>query len=231
MPDVPAQAQNSAGGCNGSWGIAAALREGAAAVPGAGAAARREVIGDDEADCGGVLGALPHGRDPAHVKAFVDFQNDVTAKDIGLAVREGFRSIEHVKRYTTSGMATDQGKTSNMNALAIAAAAQGKAVPDVGLTTSASPIRPSPSVPSRAFPAESFSILFGKRPSTAGPRNMGRVSKMSASGSVPIISRSRARTCTPPWRANAGSPAKWAACSMVRPWARSKWSGLMPPSS
>ena len=55
------------------------------------------------------------------VKAFVDFQNDVTAKDIGLAVREGFRSIEHVKRYTTNGMATDQGKTSNMNGLAIAA--------------------------------------------------------------------------------------------------------------
>ena len=52
-------------------------------------------------------------------KAFVDFQNDVTAKDLHIATREGFRSIEHVKRYTTAGMATDQGKTSNMNALAI----------------------------------------------------------------------------------------------------------------
>ena len=55
---------------------------------------------------------MPHG------KAFVDFQNDVTTKDLQIATREGFRSIEHVKRYTTAGMATDQGKTSNLNALA-----------------------------------------------------------------------------------------------------------------
>ena len=55
-------------------------------------------------------------------KAFVDFQNDVTVRDLALATREGMRSIEHVKRYTTTGMATDQGKTSNMNALAIASA-------------------------------------------------------------------------------------------------------------
>ena len=60
------------------------------------------------------------------VKAFVDFQNDVTAKDIRLAVREGMRSIEHVKRFTTNGMATDQGKTSNMHGLAIAAETLGK---------------------------------------------------------------------------------------------------------
>ena len=51
-------------------------------------------------------------------KAFVDFQNDVTDKDIALAEREGFRSVEHLKRYTTLGMATDQGKTSNVNGLA-----------------------------------------------------------------------------------------------------------------
>ena len=52
-------------------------------------------------------------------KMFVDLQNDVTAKDIKLALKEGFQSIEHVKRYTTTGMATDQGKTSNVNALGI----------------------------------------------------------------------------------------------------------------
>ena len=75
-------------------------------------------------------------------RAFVDFQNDVTAKDIRLAVREGFRSVEHVKRYTTSGMATDQGKTSNMNALAIAAAALAKPLPAVGLTTFRMPYTP-----------------------------------------------------------------------------------------
>ncbi len=100
------------------------------------------MAGDHAEDGGGALGALPHGRDPSRVKAFVDFQNDVTAKDIKLAVREGFRSIEHVKRYTTAGMATDQGKTSNMNALAIAAGALGRTLPEVGLTTFRQPYTP-----------------------------------------------------------------------------------------
>ncbi len=67
----------------------------------------------------------------------------MTAKDIRLAVREGFRSIEHVKRYTTNGMATDQGKMSNMNGLAIAADAVGKPVPKVGLTTFRPPYTPT----------------------------------------------------------------------------------------
>ena len=75
-------------------------------------------------------------------KAFVDFQNDVCSKDVNLAVQEGMRSIEHIKRYTTTGMATDQGKLSNMNALAIAAAALAKPIPDVGLTTFRPPYTP-----------------------------------------------------------------------------------------
>lgn len=76
-------------------------------------------------------------------KAFVDFQNDVTAKDIRLAVREGFQSVEHIKRYTTNGMATDQGRTSNINALAIAAQALGKTIPEAGLTTFRAPFSPT----------------------------------------------------------------------------------------
>jgi len=92
---------------------------------------------------GGFTGATPHDRDPARVRAFVDFQHDVTAKDIKLATREGFRSIEHVKRYTTSGMATDQGKTSNLNALSIAAGAIEAPVPKVGLTTFRPPYTPT----------------------------------------------------------------------------------------
>ena len=78
---------------------------------------------------------LPTDRNSSFAKAFVDFQNDVLAKDIRLAVREGFRSIEHIKRYTTTGMATDQGKTSNINGLAIAADALQRPAPAVGLTT------------------------------------------------------------------------------------------------
>lgn len=67
-------------------------------------------------------------------KRFVDFQHDVTADDIALAVREGFASVEHVKRYTTLGMAADQGKTSNVNAIALLARERGLASAEVGTT-------------------------------------------------------------------------------------------------
>lgn len=91
---------------------------------------------------GTVVAALPTPKDPARIKAFVDFQNDVTAKDIRLAVREGFKSIEHIKRYTTNGMATDQGKTSNLNGLQIASEALSRPVVDIGLTTFRPPYTP-----------------------------------------------------------------------------------------
>ena len=68
-------------------------------------------------------------------KAFVDYQNDVTAKDLPLAAREGYRDIELAKRYTTTGMATDQGKLGNVNAIAILAEATGKSIAEVGTTT------------------------------------------------------------------------------------------------
>ncbi len=90
----------------------------------------------------GWLGSLPQPARGAKGKAFVDWQNDVTAADLGLAVREGFRSIEHIKRYTTTGMATDQGKTSNLNALAIAAKGLQRPIPQVGLTTFRMPYLP-----------------------------------------------------------------------------------------
>lgn len=68
-------------------------------------------------------------------KAFVDYQNDVHLKDLGLAVREGYGHVELAKRYTTSGMATDQGKLSNINAIGILAEARGMSPADVGTTT------------------------------------------------------------------------------------------------
>ena len=76
-------------------------------------------------------------------KAFVDFQNDVTATDITMAAQEGYQSVEHVKRYTTTGMGTDQGKTSNINALAILADALGNDIPEVGTTTFRMPYTPA----------------------------------------------------------------------------------------
>ena len=68
-------------------------------------------------------------------KHFHEFQNDATVADILLAGREGYLSVEHLKRYTTTGMATDQGKLSNINALAIMAEFKGVSVPEVGTTT------------------------------------------------------------------------------------------------
>jgi sarcosine oxidase, subunit alpha len=79
---------------------------------------------------------VPDGKREGHgKKAFVDFQNDVAASDIHLAVRENYRSIEHIKRYTALGFGTDQGKLSNVNGFAIAADALGKSIPEVGTTT------------------------------------------------------------------------------------------------
>ncbi|TPN30963.1 sarcosine oxidase subunit alpha family protein [Mesorhizobium sp. B2-3-3] len=68
-------------------------------------------------------------------KAFVDFQMDVTTKDIELAHREGYESVEHLKRYTTLGMGTDQGKTSNFAALSAMAALRQETIPQTGTTT------------------------------------------------------------------------------------------------
>ena len=82
---------------------------------------------------------LPKGKS---YKRFLDFQNDVAVTDIELALREGFRSIEHVKRYTTLGMATDQGKTSNLNGLQLVSDIENKVVPQVGHTTFRPPYTP-----------------------------------------------------------------------------------------
>ena len=108
-------------------------------------------------------------------KAFVDFQNDVTVKDVELAEREGFRSVEHLKRYTTLGMATDQGKTANVNGLAIMAELTGRSIPETGTT------RLPPALCAgrdrRASPAIIAARISGRpacRPPTNGPPSAGR---------------------------------------------------------
>ena len=78
---------------------------------------------------------VPHEKKGARApKQFVDMQNDVTASAIELATREGFESIEHVKRYTALGFGTDQGKLGNINGMAIAARCLGRSIPEVGTT-------------------------------------------------------------------------------------------------
>ena len=86
---------------------------------------------------------MPQRAGPAlRAKAFLDFQNDVKVSDVELAAREGYASVEHAKRYTTLGMATDQGKLSNINGLAVLAGALGRPIPEVGTTTFRPPYTP-----------------------------------------------------------------------------------------
>ena len=79
---------------------------------------------------------------PGKGRAWLDFANDVTVKDIRLSAQENFRSVEHMKRYTTQGMAPDQGKNSNVAALAVLADATGRGIPETGTTTFRPPFSP-----------------------------------------------------------------------------------------
>ncbi|PBB93691.1 sarcosine oxidase subunit alpha [Mesorhizobium sp. WSM3864] len=135
VPDGAPPGMAAAGAANGAFGLGACLREGFEA----GAAAARDTgrsgnagsapLADDEA-----FSLTPLWHVAGKGKAFVDQQHDVTASDVALAQREGFESVEHLKRYTTLGMATDQGKTSNVAGLAIMAAVSGKSIPETGTT-------------------------------------------------------------------------------------------------
>ncbi|MEM7407694.1 MAG: sarcosine oxidase subunit alpha family protein [Pseudomonadota bacterium] len=133
-----------AGAANGEFSTAAALRSGqqgaldALADLGFSASAEAIPTAEDDAGSGQPYWYVPDSKGPA----FVDFQNDVTVKDIQLSHQEGFRAVEHLKRYTTLGMATDQGKTANVPALAIMAELTGRSIPETGTTTYRPPYTP-----------------------------------------------------------------------------------------
>ncbi|MGD1877238.1 MAG: sarcosine oxidase subunit alpha family protein [Kiloniellaceae bacterium] len=151
VPDTAMQAgQHVAGAANGAFGLGACLREGHEAGSAAAAACGFTPSGGEASQAEDhdflpgrwlwlIPGEQPLGRKAKH---FVDQQNDVTAADLKLALREGYRSIEHVKRYTTTGMATDQGKMGNVNAIGIVADELGGHLPDVGVTTFRPPYTP-----------------------------------------------------------------------------------------
>lgn len=139
----------TAGAINGSWLLSDCLEEGrhagtqAAAISGyetnhVSAAPQAETIVESPML---PLWQLVGDRDS---KQWVDFQHDVTVSDVYLASRENFTSVEHFKRYTTTGMSVDQGKTSNINGLAILAQALGKHIPAVGTTKFRPPYTPIP---------------------------------------------------------------------------------------
>ncbi|MBI1383582.1 MAG: sarcosine oxidase subunit alpha family protein [Rhizobiales bacterium] len=145
----PGRGLNVVGAAAGRWGTAECLAHGAEAGQRAAAGLGRQVAAPtlprvEDRTVGNFvpLYRVKAGKGGPKGKAFVDFQNDVTDKDIELAVREGYDNAEHAKRYTTLGMATDQGKTGHVNGAAIMAEALGLSPRDVGTSVARAPYVP-----------------------------------------------------------------------------------------
>ena len=146
LPDSSPMSIVTAGAVNGRFGVDAAIVDGesaaVAALAMAGLAARspaRTASGEHRMRVDALWAVPPRRR---RAKCFVDLQNDVTVGDVDLARREGYEAVEHLKRYTTLGMGTDQGKTSNVAGLALMAAAMDVPIPQVGTTTFRPPYTP-----------------------------------------------------------------------------------------
>jgi sarcosine oxidase, subunit alpha len=140
----------AAGAANGPLGLGAVLQDAAAegtrAAEAAGFATRAVAastgVAEDESLMQPVW-LMPAKADiTLRMKTWLDYQNDVKVSDVQQAAREGFESVEHTKRYTTLGMATDQGKLSNINGLAVLADSLGAEIPQVGTTTFRPPYHP-----------------------------------------------------------------------------------------
>ncbi len=143
------QDQQSIGACNGTFDLADGLREATEAGARAASAAGFETqplpvppVLSPRPGRARTVTVVPSDRAPHRIRAWVDLQNDVTAKDLKLAVAEGYDSVEHAKRYTTNGMGTDQGKIGNMTSFGILAESLAKPVPKVGTTTFRQPYKP-----------------------------------------------------------------------------------------
>ena len=142
LPGTPTQAQVSVGAANGTLDLKSALQQatiaGNNAAKACGFEADMAVPAADAVNSEAILplwrvpSSHPRGRGP---KAFIDMQNDVGVADIELAAREGFHSVEHVKRYTAMGFGTDQGKLGNINGMAILAETLGQSIAETGTTT------------------------------------------------------------------------------------------------
>jgi len=148
IPNQPKQNENTIGSAKGSFTLQESLEDGFKK----GFELSNKITGKNEKSITPTSNEKNYGQHDKfwcmplpknkHYKRFVDFQNDVAVSDIELAVREGFKSIEHVKRYTTLGMATDQGKTSNLNGLQLVSDIEKKIIPEVGHTTFRPPYTP-----------------------------------------------------------------------------------------
>jgi sarcosine oxidase subunit alpha len=151
VPGASVQQEQSAGAANGVLDLETCITEGeqagAYAAPDANAGPAAQSAPSDVTALAPTPTPLPSISAPPQIaygtgKCFVDFQNDVTAADIGLAHREGYQSVEHLKRYTTLGMGTDQGRTSNINGMTIMAGHRKQTIAALGVTTFRPPFSP-----------------------------------------------------------------------------------------
>jgi sarcosine oxidase subunit alpha len=166
------QRERSAGAANGSFAMADCFSEGAkagaAAADAAGFAGTTpslpQIVGGQTGQGPiRVISELPSDRPKHKIRAFIDLQDDVTTKDLALAVREGYRSVEHAKRYTTAGMGTDQGKVANLNTFGFLADVRGEPLPAIGTTTFRQPYKP---VTFAALAGQHVGDLFAPRRTT-----------------------------------------------------------------
>ena len=145
VPAESVQAERCTGSCSGSFSLVECLAEGSAAGAAAARAAGFEaglpLSPPPAVEVPAASPILPMWSVPSEEalerssKSFVDFQTDTTVADIAIAAREGFESIEHVKRYTTLGTGADQGKLGNVNGIGVLARALGRDIAEVGTTT------------------------------------------------------------------------------------------------
>ena len=152
VPGPPAQAERSAGSCNGAFTLEESLAQGTAA----GAAAAGDAGFGDGRPSAPAPGANDWPEEPSSVcwivpgtkpvtresKSFVDLQTDTTAADIAVSALEGYEMIEHVKRYTTLGMGTDQGRTGAVNGIGVLSEVLRRPIPEIGTTTFRQPYTP-----------------------------------------------------------------------------------------
>jgi sarcosine oxidase subunit alpha len=152
VPDRHTDAMHIAGSANGQMTVSGCIEGGYAAGEMAAKAALPKpkavrlkaprTTQEEEGALEAIWFAPATGKYNEGNKHFIDYQNDVTAADLELAQREGYESVEHTKRYTTLGMATDQGKTSNINGLGVVSQATGRDIPEIGTTTFRPPYTP-----------------------------------------------------------------------------------------
>ena len=142
LPGDPVEGLSVAGAVKGLVSLSDVLMSAAEAVASLGETKATIPVSTGPEARDGVMAAWPEAG--ANGRVWIDYQSDVTAKDVELAARENFVSVEHLKRYTTLGMATDQGKTSNLAGLALMAGITRRSVPETGTTTYRPPYTPTP---------------------------------------------------------------------------------------